>query len=127
MFGSLVYAVSHIPVVRKMTDIADPYFPERAPTAARIWPRAPFTVAQNRLAIAALVFLIVINQFEVALLVRLNYFSRDFYNALQDKDEVAFWRQLLLDLPALRHDLHRGAGRRIRRAPRPSSSAGGAG
>ena len=33
-------------------------------------------------------FLIVINQFEVALLVRLNYFSRDFYNALQNKDEV---------------------------------------
>ena len=55
----------------------------------------PFTVAQNKLAIAALVFLIVINQFEVALLVRLNYFSRDFYNALQDKNEAAFWTQLL--------------------------------
>jgi putative ATP-binding cassette transporter len=96
LFGSLVYAVSHIPVVRKMTDIADPYFSERAPTTASIWPARPFTVAQNRLAIAALVFIIVINQFEVALLVRLNYFSRDFYNALQNKDEAAFWTQLLL-------------------------------
>jgi putative ATP-binding cassette transporter len=96
LFGSLIYAVSHIPVVRKMTDIADPYFSEPAPTTARIWPARPFTVAQNRLAIAALVFLIVLNQFEVALLVRLNYFSRDFYNALQNKDEVAFWTQLLL-------------------------------
>ena len=95
LFGSLVYAVSHIPVVRKMTDIADPYFSERAPTTARIWPGRPFTTAQNKLAIAALVFLIVINQFEVALLVRLNYFSRDFYNALQNKDEAAFWTQLL--------------------------------
>jgi len=97
LFGSLVYAVSHIPVVRKMTDIADPFFSERAPTTARFWlaPR-PFTVAQNKLAIAALVFLILINQFEVALLVRLNYFSRDFYNALQDKNEGAFWTQLLL-------------------------------
>jgi len=95
LFGSLVYAVSHIPVVRKMTDIADPYFSERAPTTARIWPARPFTVAQNRLAIAALVFIIVLNQFEVALLVRLNYFSRDFYNALQNKDEAAFWTQLL--------------------------------
>ncbi len=95
LFGSLVFAVSHIPVVRKMTDIADPYFSERAPTTARIWPGRPFTTAQNKLAIAALVFLIVINQFEVALLVRLNYFSRDFYNALQNKDEAAFWTQLL--------------------------------
>ena len=96
LFGSLVFAVSHIPVVRKMTDIADPYFSERAPTTARIWPGRAFTTAQNKLAIAALVFLIVINQFEVALLVRLNYFSRDFYNALQNKDEAAFWTQLLL-------------------------------
>ena len=95
LFGSLVFAVSHIPVVRKMTDIADPYFSERAPTTARIWPGRPFTTPQNKLAIAALVFLIVINQFEVALLVRLNYFSRDFYNALQNKDEAAFWTQLL--------------------------------
>jgi len=95
LFGSLVYAVSHIPVVRKMTDIADPYFSDQAPTTARVWPARAFTVAQNKLAIAALVFLIVINQFEVALLVRLNYFSRDFYNALQDKNEAAFWTQLL--------------------------------
>jgi putative ATP-binding cassette transporter len=96
LFGSLVYAVSHIPVVRTMTDIADPYFSDRAPTTARIWPGRRFTTVQNKLAIAALVFLIVINQFEVALLVRLNYFSRDFYNALQNKDEAQFWTQLLL-------------------------------
>jgi len=96
LFGALVYAVSHIPVVRAMTEIADPFFAERSPTTALIWPWRSFTVAQNRLAIAALVFLILINQFEVALAVRLNYFSRDFYNALQDKNQAAFWYQLLL-------------------------------
>jgi putative ATP-binding cassette transporter len=95
LFGSLVYAISHIQVVRKMTDIADPYFHERATTVARIWPAPRFTIAQNRLAIAAAIFIILINQFEVALLVRLNYFSRDFYNALQDKNEAEFWGQLL--------------------------------
>ena len=95
LFGSLVYLISHIPVVQKMTDIADPYFSERAPTVARIWPAPTFTVAQNRLAIAAAIFIILINQFEVALLVRLNFFSRDFYNALQDKNEGEFWGQLL--------------------------------
>ena len=95
LFGSLVYAISHIPVVQKMTGIADPYFSERAPTLARIWPGPRFTIAQNRLAMAAAIFIILINQFEVALLVRLNYFSRDFYNALQDKNEGEFWGQLL--------------------------------
>ena len=47
LFGSLVYAVSHIPVVRKMTDIADPYFSERAPTTARIWPGRPCRIPTN--------------------------------------------------------------------------------
>ena len=51
----------------------------------------------------------------MALLVRLNYFSRDFYNALQNKDEAAFWTQLLAIFLPFATDLHRGAGRRIRR------------
>lgn len=94
LFGSFAYAISFIPVIRKMTDIADPYFHETAPTVARIWPFRAVTLAQNRLAAAALVFLIVINQVEVALDVRLSFFSRDFYNSLQNKDLPEFWRQL---------------------------------
>ena len=86
LFGSFVYAIAFIPVIRKMTDIADPYFHERAPTVARIWPFPAIAIAQNRLATAALVFLIVLNQVEVALDVRLSFFSRDFYNSLQEKD-----------------------------------------
>ena len=57
LFGSLVYAISFIPVVRKMTGIADPYFYETAPTVARAWPFPRVTIAQNRLAVAALAFL----------------------------------------------------------------------
>ncbi len=96
LFGSFAYAVSFIPVIRRMTNIADPYFHERAPTVARIWPFRPFTVAQNHLATAALVFLIVINQVEVALDVRLSFFSRDFYNAMQEKNLAEFWHQLFV-------------------------------
>ncbi|HEY1941626.1 MAG TPA: ABC transporter ATP-binding protein/permease [Roseiarcus sp.] len=96
LFGSFAYAVSFIPVIRRMTNIADPYFHERAPTVARIWPFRSFTVAQNHLATAALVFLIVINQIEVALDVRLSFFSRDFYNALQEKNLPEFWHQLFV-------------------------------
>jgi vitamin B12/bleomycin/antimicrobial peptide transport system ATP-binding/permease protein len=95
LFGCLTYALSFIPVVRKMTDIADPYFDNSLPTRARIWPLAPFTVAENKLAKAALVFLIVINQMQVAIEVRLSFYSRDFYNALQNKDLPEFWHQLI--------------------------------
>ena len=96
LFGSFAFAVSFVPVIRKMTNIADPYFHERAPTLARIWPFRSFTIAQNHLATAALVFLIVINQVEVALDVRLSFFSRDFYNAMQEKNLPEFWSQLFL-------------------------------
>jgi putative ATP-binding cassette transporter len=95
LFGTLIYLLSYIPVVRKMTDIADPYFLETAPTVARIWPLPRFTIASNRLAGAMLVFLIVINQAQVAMDVRLSFFSRDFYNAMQAKDQPEFWRQLV--------------------------------
>ena len=95
LFGCLTFALSFIPVVRKMTDIADPYFQASTPTSARIWPFPSFVVAQNKLAKAALVFLIVVNQLQVAIEVRLSFFARDFYNALQNKDLSEFWRQLL--------------------------------
>jgi putative ATP-binding cassette transporter len=98
LFGSFVFANSHIPLIRKMTDIADPYFKERGPTTARIAPFRSFDIAQGKLAIAALAFLVGVNQVEVALEVRLSFFSRDFYNALQDKDQAEFWRQIGLVL-----------------------------
>ena len=94
LFGVFVYAISFIPVVRKMIGIADPYFEAATPTSARIWPLPAFVVAQNKLAAASLVFLIVINQAEVALDVRLSYFRADFTNALKNLDQAEFWRQL---------------------------------
>jgi vitamin B12/bleomycin/antimicrobial peptide transport system ATP-binding/permease protein len=96
LFGVFVYGVSFIPVVRKMIGIADPYFVSATPTSARIWPFRPFIVAQNKLAAASLVFLIVINQVEVAFDVRLSYFRADFTNALKNLDQPEFWRQLFL-------------------------------
>ena len=95
LFGVLSFAIAEISMVRKMTNIADPYFRAATPTTARIWPFARFVVAQNKLAKIALVFLIVVNQLQVAIEVRLSFYSRDFYNALQNKDLGEFWRQLL--------------------------------
>ncbi|HYA71731.1 MAG TPA: ABC transporter ATP-binding protein/permease [Roseiarcus sp.] len=95
LFGVLVYAISFIPLVGRMMNIVDRYFNAAAPTQTKVWPLPAMVVAQNKLAAASLVFLIVINQVEVALDVRLSYFRADFTNALKNADQAEFWRQLL--------------------------------
>ena len=94
IFGILVYAISFIPVVRSMTRIGDRYFDAGGDTTARIWPFPSFGVSERKLAIAMVVFLVVVNQAQVGIQVRLSYFSRDWFNAIQNKDQAAFWTQL---------------------------------
>ncbi len=98
LFGIAIFAISFIPLVRRMMTIADPFFEARTPVSIRIWPFPRFVASQAGYAKASIVFLILINQFEVALTVRLNFFQADFGNALQVPDEshrIAFWHQLL--------------------------------
>ena len=95
IFGILVYAISFIPVVRSMTRIADRYFDTSGETRARIWPFPAFAAPERRVAIAMVVLLVVINQAQVGMNLRLSFFSRDWFNAIQNKDEAAFWSQLL--------------------------------
>ncbi|HTJ02994.1 MAG TPA: ABC transporter ATP-binding protein/permease [Methylovirgula sp.] len=94
MFSILVYAVSFIPVVQAATRIADRYFTAREVRESRIWPFPVFRAAERRIATAMVVFLVLINQAEVAILVRLNFFSRDWFNAIQKHDQKTFWYQL---------------------------------
>ena len=94
MFSILVYLVSFIPLVRSMTRITDRYFDTSDMTAARIWPLPAFEALERHVATAMVVFLVLINQAEVGMLVRLNFFSRDWFNAIQTKNEKAFWYQL---------------------------------
>ena len=94
MFGILVWAMSHLKVVRSICAIADRYFESEGMTQARIWPFGPFQVRENRLAIAAVVFLVVVNQAQVGINVRLSFFNRDWFNAIQNKDQAAFWTLL---------------------------------
>lgn len=95
MFSILVYAVSFIPLVRSMTRIADRYFDTSDTTVARVWPFPAFRGLERRVATAMVVFLVLINQAEVGMLVRLNFFSRDWFNAIQTKNEKVFWYQLI--------------------------------
>ncbi|MGH6848703.1 MAG: ABC transporter ATP-binding protein/permease [Methylocella sp.] len=94
IFGILVYAISFIPVVRSMTRIADRYFDTSDETRARIWPFPAFGARERRVAIAMVVLLVIINQAQVGMSLRLSFFNRDWFNAIQNKDEAAFWSQL---------------------------------
>jgi vitamin B12/bleomycin/antimicrobial peptide transport system ATP-binding/permease protein len=93
LFGVLVYAVSFIPVVRQITSLADPYFAVTNTDEANL-PILGRT-KERRLAWGLTIFLIVINQVQVGINVRLSFFNRDWFNALQNKDVQAFWSLLI--------------------------------
>jgi putative ATP-binding cassette transporter len=95
IFAILVYLVAQIAVVRQITHIADRYFNAGEPAEARIWPFRRFTAVERRVAAAMVIFLVLINQAEVGIIVRLSFFNRDMFNALQNRDGAAFWQQLL--------------------------------
>jgi vitamin B12/bleomycin/antimicrobial peptide transport system ATP-binding/permease protein len=96
MFSILVYAIAGIPVVRQIMRIGDRYFEADQRNAARIWPFPAYTALERRIAIAMVAALVVINQVEVAITVRLSFFNRDWFDAIQMRDASAFWYQLLL-------------------------------
>jgi vitamin B12/bleomycin/antimicrobial peptide transport system ATP-binding/permease protein len=99
LFILSIFGVSHFRLVRKMMTIADPFFAARTPIAIRPWPAQPIIMRQDVYARINVFFLILINQFQVALALRFNFFQRDFGNAIQVADEahrVAFWYQLMV-------------------------------
>src|SRR5271170_1333744 len=95
IFSILVYLVARTKVVRQMMAIADPYFNTADAGQARIWPLPAFTSLERRIAVAMVVFLVLINQAQVAINVRLSFFNRDWFNAIQAKDAHTFWELLL--------------------------------
>jgi putative ATP-binding cassette transporter len=98
VFVIAIFAISRFGLVRRMMAIADPFFETTTPITVRppLLPR--LIVKQSSYARACVVFLVLVNQFQVALAVRLNFFQNDFGNAIQVADEshrIAFWYQLL--------------------------------
>jgi vitamin B12/bleomycin/antimicrobial peptide transport system ATP-binding/permease protein len=96
IFSILVYVVAQFPTVGQITRIADRYFNADERAAARIWPFPAYRALERRIAVAMVVFLVVINQAEVAIIVRLNFFNRVWFDAIQNRNETVFWEQLLL-------------------------------
>jgi putative ATP-binding cassette transporter len=95
LFSLLTYGVSHIPVVRQITHIADLYYGATETGQARVWPLPAYRWLERRIAITMVVLLVLINQGQVIITVWLSFFNRDWFNAIQNHDAATFWRQLL--------------------------------
>ena len=95
IFSILVYVIAHLQVVQQLTRVAALYFDASEQAKARLWPFRPFTATERRIAVAMVVFLVLINQAQVGITVRLSFFNRDWFNAIQNRDAATFWQQLL--------------------------------
>ena len=95
VFGLIVYAISFVPGIARIARLASPYFEAPELTMGHLWPLKPFRIGAGRLGTLLLVFLVVLNQLQVAISLRLSFFNRDFYNAIQEKDAASFWYQLI--------------------------------
>ena len=96
IFSILVYAVAQFRTVGQITRIADRYFNAGETARARIWPFPVYRAPERSIVIAMVVFLVLINQAEVGIIVRLNFFNRAWFDAIQNRNEPVFWAQLLL-------------------------------
>jgi putative ATP-binding cassette transporter len=94
IFSMLVYFVARLPVLRQILRIADRYYEATERGGARIWPFAPYSAPERRIAVAMVVFLVLVNQVQVGITVRLSFFNRDWFNAIQNKDGSTFWHLL---------------------------------
>jgi putative ATP-binding cassette transporter len=94
VFGIIVWAISYVPVIRTIMGIADLYFDTREVGMVHIWPLRPMRVHESRMATLAVVTLVLINQAQVGISVRLSFFNRDWFNAIQDKNQELFWSLL---------------------------------
>ena len=98
LFVVALTGLSYVPFVIRMMRLADPFFETTTPIALRPLGIFRTLMRQHVYGRVCVYFLIIINQLQVALGVRLNVFQRDFGDALQVADEghrVAFWHQLI--------------------------------
>jgi len=94
IFGLLIHLISFIPVIRQITRLADPYFVTNDRGDLQIGGFEKRRVAERRFASSLIVALVVINQFQVGINIRLSFFNRDWFNSIQNKDSAAFWSLL---------------------------------
>jgi putative ATP-binding cassette transporter len=96
IFSIIVHAVARLATVRQIMQIADRYFNAMETGRTRIWPFRAFTAPERVAAVALIVALVLLNQAEVGILLRLNFFNRAWFDAIQAHNATIFWQQLLL-------------------------------
>ncbi|WP_455987415.1 ABC transporter ATP-binding protein/permease [Methylorubrum extorquens] len=74
--------------------LAYPYF-TATDTVSRPVPLRPMRIQERWIALGLASLIFGIELFKVTATVRLSYFNRDWFDAIQNKDEGAFWSQLL--------------------------------
>ncbi len=95
-FAAIIYGLSYVPVVRTICRITDRYLESQADSIIRIPFIGRVQAREGTIGIWMVAILIAINLAQVALNVRLSFFSRDMFNALEAKDAAAFWYQLFV-------------------------------
>jgi putative ATP-binding cassette transporter len=95
-FGALIYGLSFVRVVRTICRIADRYLDSQADSVIHIPFIGLVRAREGTIGTWMIAILIAINLAQVALNVRLSFFSRDMFNALEAKDAAAFWYQLFI-------------------------------
>lgn len=94
VFGLIVFAISYFKGIAAIMRIADRFFDGHDVVSVRLWPFPAFSMVEQKLARGFVVFLVVVNQAQVGISVRLSYFNRDWFNAIQEKNADAFWSLL---------------------------------
>lgn len=94
IFGIIVHAISYVQGIANMMRIADRYFEAASRITLKPWGLPAVGVSEQGLARAFIVTLVLINQAQVGISVRLSFFNRDWFNAMQDKDSEKFWSLL---------------------------------
>lgn len=93
-FALIVYGVSFVPVIRTITNLADPYFSTEVRSSEFGRPFGWLGGTEGQVGSRLVAILIFINLFQVAMQIRLNLWGRDLFNALQTKDVASFWHQI---------------------------------
>lgn len=94
IFGIIVHAISYVRGIANMMRIADRYFDASSRITLKPWGMPAFVMSEPILARLFVTSLVLINQAQVGISVRLSFFNRDWFNAMQDKDSVKFWSLL---------------------------------
>lgn len=94
-FGLLAILLARLPITKRVFAIADPYFETSDRGTLSLWPIPKVNAPERWIAFVLLGVIIVINLAQVGITVRLNEWNREFYDAIQNKNQPEFWRQLL--------------------------------